>query len=131
LSSLSEYTIHCQIVDLLNAHLPPGCAVHHSPNEGKHKVQYRAKQKRMGVMYGWPDIEVFVPRRYWKSQEDYATIFLEVKTARGRTSRNQQFVHKYLREAGAQVHIVRSIEDVQDVFAQDLWVLGVQQVVSV
>lgn len=27
----------------------------HVPNEGKHKVQYRAKQKRLGVKPGVPD----------------------------------------------------------------------------
>lgn len=31
----------------------------HVPNEGKHKVQYRAKQKRMGVKPGVPDILIF------------------------------------------------------------------------
>jgi len=31
----------------------------HVPNEGKHKVQYRAKQKRLGVKAGVPDILIF------------------------------------------------------------------------
>ena len=31
----------------------------HVPNEGKHKVQYRAKQKRLGVKPGVPDILIF------------------------------------------------------------------------
>lgn len=31
----------------------------HVPNEGKHKVQYRVKQKRLGVQAGLPDILIF------------------------------------------------------------------------
>ena len=31
----------------------------HVPNEGKHKVQYRAKQKRLGVKPGIPDLLIF------------------------------------------------------------------------
>lgn len=119
----SEYAIHVAIVDMLRLWLPNDCVVHHSPNEGRHKVQYRAKQKRLGVQPGWPDLEIMVPRKYWRSQNEYAPIFLEVKTAKGRTSQNQRRVHKSLREAGAHVHIVRSIEDVQDVFTGDRWAL--------
>ena len=119
----SEYAIHVAIVDLLKLQLPAGCVVHHSPNEGRHKVQYRAKQKRLGVQPGWPDLEVFIPRELWKSPADCTPIFLEVKTAKGRTSQNQRRVHKHLREAGAEVHIVRSIEDVQAVFTGDRWAL--------
>jgi hypothetical protein len=32
---------------------------HHSPNEGKHAVQYRVKQARLGVSKGFPDILIF------------------------------------------------------------------------
>ena len=123
MSSPSEYTIHCAIIDMLRLWLPDDVAFHHSPNEGKHAVQYRVKQRRMGVTPGWPDIEVIVPRKYWRSQDEYAPIFLEVKTAKGRTSENQRRVHKHLRDAGAEVYIVRSIEDVQDVFTGDRWAL--------
>ena len=33
----------------------------HVPNEGKHKVQYRVKQKRLGVKAGVPDLLIFDP----------------------------------------------------------------------
>ena len=33
----------------------------HVPNEGKHKVQYRVKQKRLGVKSGVPDLLIFDP----------------------------------------------------------------------
>ena len=111
------------IIDMLRLWLPNDCVVHHSPNKGRHKVQYRAKQKQLGVQAGWPDLEVIVPRKYWKCQDEYAPIFLEVKTAKGRISGNQRRVHKRLIEAGAEVHIVRSIEDVLDVFTGDQWAL--------
>jgi hypothetical protein len=36
-----------------------GIVFHHSPNEGKHAVQYRVKQARLGVSKGFPDIVIF------------------------------------------------------------------------
>ena len=33
----------------------------HVPNEGRHKVQYRVKQKQLGVKPGIPDILIFDP----------------------------------------------------------------------
>ena len=61
---MTEAELHKLIVDYLQIALQAGSVVHHSPNEGRHKVAYRAKQKRLGMRAGWPDLEaVFRQRR--------------------------------------------------------------------
>lgn len=52
----------------------------HVPNEGKHKVQYRAKQKRLGVKPGVPDILIFDrPPRY----PENVGVAIELKRQKG------------------------------------------------
>lgn len=50
----------------------------HPANEGKHKVQYRVKQARMGMKKGVPDILIFS-----KSKMTHKPVALELKRARG------------------------------------------------
>jgi len=59
---MNESQIHKGIVQWLNVALPDGSVVHHSPNEGRHRIQYRVHQKQMGMFAGWPDLELFIPR---------------------------------------------------------------------
>ena len=88
MTSLTERDIHQAIVDWLHVALPDGSVFHHSPNEGRHKVQYRVMQKRLGVRAGWPDIEIFTNRTWWREDTGlhWAPIFLEIKTDKGRLS---------------------------------------------
>jgi hypothetical protein len=52
----------------------------HVPNEGKHKVQYRVKQKRLGVKSGVPDILIFdSPPKY----PNIKGLAIELKRKRG------------------------------------------------
>ena len=115
---MTEQQIHRSIVDYLNLALPRGSVVHHSPNEGNHKVQYRIKQKHMGVRAGWPDIEIFVSRTWWRPDQPWSPWFLEIKTPKGRVSTNQSQVHTDLIGAGCRVAIVRSIEETQNFLLQ-------------
>lgn len=50
-----EETEQMVLAEWLDRH---GITWFHVPNEGKHKVQYRAKQKRLGVRAGVPDVIV-------------------------------------------------------------------------
>ena len=54
---MTEYELHLQIIDYLQARLPAGSVIHHSPNEGKRHVAYKAKLAAMGMKSGLPDIE--------------------------------------------------------------------------
>lgn len=49
----TETLLQIYVVAQLRLH---GVEVHHSPNEGQHRPQYRAKQYRMGVSSGFPDL---------------------------------------------------------------------------
>ena len=107
----SEEAIHIEIVDFLRVALPLGSVVHHSPNAGMHKIAYRMKQSRLGMIAGWPDLEIFVPLKDWTASSPWAAIFLEIKAAKGRLSDNQKNVHVLLRELGNHVCVVRSVKE--------------------
>ena len=114
---MSESEIHRSIVAWLALALPAGSVVHHSPNEGRHKVQYRVRQKQLGVRPGWPDLELFVPHTWWLAGAAWSPLFLEVKGKTGRVSPRQTAVHAELHETGCRVGVVRSIDDTADFLA--------------
>ena len=117
---VSERDIHQSIVDWLQVALPDGSVFHHSPNEGRHKVQYRVMQKRLGVRAGWPDIEIFANRTWWREDTGlhWAPVFLEIKTPTGRLSENQKRIHDKLNKAGCHVAVVRSIDETCEALSQ-------------
>ena len=116
---MTEYELHVSILDYLRIALPEGSAIHHSPNEGAHKIAYRMKQKRQGVIAGWPDLEIFVPPAAWQSETvPWCPIFLEIKTPKGRVSDNQKAAHELLTNCGCVVEVVRSIEETATVISQ-------------
>ncbi len=110
---MTEYELHLQIIGYLQARLPAGSVIHHSPNEGNHKIQYRVKQKRMGVRPGWPDLELFVSKTWWRPEVPWSPIFIEIKTKAGRLSKNQTEVHADLRQAGCHVATVKSVDEAE------------------
>ena len=69
----------------------------HVPNEGKHKIQYYAKQKRLGVKKGVPDILIFdSPKRAIREMvgceiKRFKGIAIELKRKKGgRVSEEQK-----------------------------------------
>lgn len=117
---MSEAEIHKEIVNFLKIALPAGSVFHHSPNEGRHKVQYRMAQKRLGMRAGWPDIEIFVDPTWWRGTAPWAPIFLEIKTAKGRLSDNQKQMIGQLTNAGCYVAVVRSVTDARLALSQHM-----------
>ena len=109
-----EYDLHRQVVAWLELVLPPGSLWHHSPNEGKHNVQYRAKQTRMGMRAGWPDLQLVVPFSHYLNGQRQADIFVELKAPKGRVSVNQQDTIDQLKAAHRHVEVCRSLDEVQD-----------------
>lgn len=67
--------------------------LHHSPNEGRHKVQYRAKQARMGVSKGFPDLTLYLPRK------GFTGLAIELKSETGKRPSAEQF--EWLERLGA------------------------------
>tara|TARA_R110000824_G_scaffold95471_2_gene229591 strand:- start:577 stop:942 length:366 start_codon:yes stop_codon:yes gene_type:complete len=111
---MNEAQIHKGIVEWLALALPPNSVVHHSPNEGRHRVQYRVHQRQMGMFAGWPDLELFIPPASWRKLSEWQPVFLEVKTPKGRLSPNQKAAHKLLTGVGCIVEVVRSIEETEE-----------------
>jgi len=114
LSSQSEYEIHCAIVAYLDVALPANSVLHHSPNEGKHHIGYRIKQRRLGMRPGWPDIEVIIPKKYWDYEKPWGPVFFEIKNEKGRLSKNQKEVIDEIEKAGGHCRVARSIDNVSD-----------------
>ena len=106
--------MHRQVVAWLPLVMPKGSLWHHSPNEGKHKVQYRRKLSLMGVCAGWPDLQFVVPLQYYLDGQREADIYIELKAAKGRVSPVQQDVIDQLKAAHRHVEVCRSLEEVQE-----------------
>ena len=109
---MSEYELHCLIVDYLRIALPSGSMLHHSPNEGKRTVSYHKKLARQGLLKGYPDLEVIIPQSAWRAVGGpWAPIFFEVKTTTGRVSPAQRAAHELLEACGCHVYVVRSLNE--------------------
>jgi hypothetical protein len=68
-----------------------GILHHHSPNEGKHAVQYRVKQQRLGVSKGFPDLLIFDSPKMDCYHGPCMGIAIELKRRKGgRTSAEQK-----------------------------------------
>lgn len=115
---MSEEQIHRSILQYFRRTLPHGWLVMHVPNGG-FRIKSEAKRlKGLGVMAGWPDIQILGAKG---SLLEPWCGFVEVKTATGRVSDEQSDVHDKLRDCGFAVGVCRSIEDARDfAFANDL-----------
>jgi len=74
---------------------------------GKSGMLAAQRQKAAGVMSGFPDL-ICLP------YANVGVFFIEVKSARGRVSTQQQQVHAMLRERGYPVCVAKSVDDVRD-----------------
>ena len=113
----TEQEIHMSIVAWLQLALPAQSVIHHSPNEGRHQVAYRQKQKKMGMQKGWPDLELFVPDQSFISGTG-KPIFLEVKSKKGRLRETQIETLERLRDLACHICVVRSIDETRDFLSE-------------
>ncbi len=67
----------------------------------------------MGTKPGWPDIEIFVPGDQTKVGISIS-IFLEIKTGKGRLSAAQTNIKERLEKAGCFWCLCRSLEQVHE-----------------
>ena len=123
--ALTEDQIQEQCANWLRVAFPVGGPVlwHHSPNEGKHKVQYHVKQNRMGRRKGWADLEFVwaetwieaIPPGMWRSPIHLSPhiAFAELKTATGRLSSAQRGIRDWCKVMNAPWELCRSVEDLQ------------------
>ena len=85
-----------------------GWLVAHIPNGGR-DAAHRRQMARQGAVNGWPDL-VAIDRQG-------QTLWVEVKTAKGRISPAQKAVISELEARGCQVLVARSLDDVVEYLA--------------
>lgn len=76
--------------------------LHHSPNGGNRNGREGAKFKAMGVVPGWPDLQLAVARG------GYHSLFIEMKFGNGSLSQDQIDMIELLRSEGHKVVVHRS-----------------------
>ena len=64
----TEDEIHKSIVQFLKYRLPDAI-IHHSPNEGRSTIHWKMRQKSLGTVFGWPDLEVKRPKAYLNANQ--------------------------------------------------------------
>lgn len=94
--------------------LKPDLLAYAIPNGGKRNPKEAVRLKAEGVLSGIPDVCIAHPTSW------YHGLYLEFKTAKGRTSQNQQDVIAQLRANGYRVDVVRSCEEAWQVLEEYL-----------
>lgn len=107
-----EGPIHRSVLHWLRLVLP-GALIHHAANEidmsGDRVMREIGKAKALGMVKGWPDIEVLTAD---------GPLFLEVKAPGRGPSKDQASIHAEMRRLGYRVAVVRSIEDARAALAE-------------
>jgi hypothetical protein len=100
---VSEYDFHRTVAAYLSRALPGDTLWFHPANGGYRRASEAGRLKSMGVLPGMPDIGVVnIGRIVW----------LELKSRKGRLSSAQSYCHERLRNAGSQVYVCKTLEDV-------------------
>ena len=100
-----EVDLHMEVAGFLDSCLGEGTFWHHSPNEGRHHVNWRAKLAKMGVRGGFPDIIVL---------HRGMAFLIELKSRTGRPSPKQSEVMAQLERAGCPVGMARTVSQVAE-----------------
>ena len=107
----SEAALHGAVMAFLRVALPSDAVVHHSPNESDGSAIYTKKQMGKGMVPGWPDLEIIYEGRIY---------FIELKSAKGRITANQNLCMGRLERAGAPVALCRTLEGVEAFLAKHM-----------
>ena len=111
---MTEDELQKHVVDWLKASLPMGSVVHHSPNEGQRHVAYKVRLKSLGMITGWPDLEIFVPDTGWIDLACKGPIMFELKRPQGgRLTDKQKDIQDKLRCCGVYCVTAKRLSQVQ------------------
>lgn len=104
---MTEDMLHIYTADVLRAFAVHGVIWWHTPNQNKHKVQYRVKLKKMGVRAGVPDFTIITC-----NTEGPRVAFLELKDADGGQRKTQEIFERDAVYIGVPYVIARTPEEV-------------------
>jgi hypothetical protein len=107
-----EGPIHRSVTRYLRTTLPSGWLISHVANKPR-SAQQGAREKAMGAMAGWPDIQIHGP-----GPDGPSAWFMEIKAPGGRLSDAQHDVIDALLDCGFPVEVVRSVEDARAAVAK-------------
>ena len=96
----------------MSAKYPELKLIYHVPNEGKRGIAYAAKQKRIGLKPGVPDLCLPVPRK------GFHGLYIELKSIDGRVNPKQEEWIKLLQEQGYRAEICRGADRAIEVIAE-------------
>lgn len=116
--SAPEQSFHISAAQYLDLALPSHCVWTTFPAGGGGRIRGKFL-KAMGLKPGWPDIQILAREMAYDVMRPRSCfIGLECKKLRGgAVSKNQQDAHWAIRNAGGEVYIVRTLEDIYDVLA--------------
>ena len=123
--SADEQTFHITAAQYLDVALPSHCVWTTFPAGGGGRLRGKIL-KAMGLKPGWPDIQILVRETAYDSIRPMSRfIGLECKRLRtgfqrlrtGFLSSAQFEAHSLIRNAGGEVYIVRTLEDIYDALA--------------
>ncbi len=103
-SNREEDRLQEAVLAFLDVALPAHSFYFHIPNGEKRDKKTAAKLKKMGVKAGVPDLCIL-----WGGK----TVWIELKSSKGRTSQAQQTTIPNMERAGAYVQVCRSVEEVE------------------
>jgi len=86
--------------------MPKGFIIYAIPNGEKRDIGTARKLKAEGVLAGMPDLHIPEPKK------GYSSLYIEVKTSKGRVSPVQKEMHKTLRSKNNLVMVCRSWKDI-------------------
>ncbi len=101
----SETQLQASAHDLMCRFRLPGVVWHHSPNELARDVKTIVQQKRIGMMVGWPDWNLYKPANPWPKP-----YMLEFKKPGGSMSDDQWTVRKITEAIGVEYAVCRDVE---------------------
>jgi hypothetical protein len=116
--SAPEQDFHIAAARYLDLALPSHCVWTTFPAGGGGRTRGKIL-KAMGLKPGWPDIQILVRETAYDSIRPMSRfIGLECKRLKGGfVSKSQSDAHCAIRNAGGEVYVVRTLEDIYDALA--------------
>lgn len=115
MSDPSEHEIQCAVINWRDTmgHLHPALKrLHAIPNGARVSKGVAGKLKAEGLTAGVPDLFLPHPRKMGWGR--YYGLYIEVKTEKGKVSKEQRDWIQYLRKAGYRAEVCRGVDDTID-----------------